>query len=176
MSKPLALALLATAVPAVAQDMPMAHAPAPLCPRDAEPLPSILAAWPGRTSVTAAVSPASLGKAGVAIGAAYDVTLAQMPAVSYPVAPTHAGAAGSRGGLLRVMISAAGTYRVAIGAGAWLDMVRGMTALSSVGHGHGPTCSGIRKMVDFALKPGGYTLQIAGNAEATLPLLIARLP
>ena len=49
-------------------------------------------------------------------------------------------------------------------------------AAVSVAHGRGPACSGIRKMVDFALEPGLYVLQIAGNGGPSLPVMIARLP
>jgi homogentisate 1,2-dioxygenase len=65
---------------------------------------------------------------------------------------------------------------VALGSGAWIDVLKGKAAMASVAHGHGPDCSGIRKMVDFRLSPGRYTLQIAANGEQTLPLMIARLP
>jgi hypothetical protein len=176
MTKLIAIALLAFAAPVDAQDMPMAHAPAPVCPKDSQPIPPALSAWSTRTPNAAVAAATELGKAAVVPGTAYDVSLAPTPAVTYPVVPTHPGATGSRGGLVRVAIATAGTYRVAIGAAAWLDMVQGTTTLPSVGHSHGPTCSGIRKMVDFALRPGSYTLQIVGNAEATLPLLIVRLP
>lgn len=55
-------------------------------------------------------------------------------------------------------------------------MVRDGAAVVSVGHGRGPACSGVRKMVDFALEPGRYVLQIAGNGGQSLPVMIARLP
>ncbi|WP_084465566.1 hypothetical protein [Sphingobium quisquiliarum] len=46
----------------------------------------------------------------------------------------------------------------------------------SVAHGHGPNCSGIRKMVDYSLHPGRYTLQIAANSEERLTLLVTPSP
>eukprot|EP01032_Pedospumella_encystans_P036751 gene36751-41603_t len=42
------------AAPAAAQDMPMATAAAPVCPRDAEPVPATLAAWADRRPLAAA--------------------------------------------------------------------------------------------------------------------------
>ncbi len=65
---------------------------------------------------------------------------------------------------------------MALGSGAWIDILKGGKAVASTAHGHGPDCTGIRKMVDFPLTPGRYTLQIAANGEAALPLLVARLP
>ncbi len=49
-------------------------------------------------------------------------------------------------------------------------------SLSSVAHAHGPDCTGVRKMVDFRLSPGAYILQLSGATEASLPVMIVRLP
>lgn len=164
----------ALALPAAAQDMPMPQA-APVCPKDAEPIPPALAAWANKAPLAAATDTASLAKAVVTPGAAVDLALADTPAVTYIVRPSHPGGSVSHGGMLSFTVASPGTYRVAIGSGAWLDVVQGTTSLESVGHGHGPNCSGIRKMVDFTLQPGTYVLQIAGNGAAHIPVLIARL-
>jgi hypothetical protein len=175
--KTLAFLLAATtALPAVAQEAPMAApAAAPVCPRDAEPVPATLASWADRKPLTAATDEASLGKAVLAPGIAVDLALAATPAMTYVIRPSHPGGSVSHGGMLRFTVDSAGTYRVAIGSGAWVDVVANKTSLESVAHGHGPNCSGIRKMVDFALQPGTYVLQVAGNGTATLPVLIAKL-
>jgi hypothetical protein len=57
----------------------------------------------------------------------------------------------------------AGVYRVALSAGAWVDVVQGGTIAQSVAHGHGPECSGIRKIVSFHLAPGRYVLQLVAS-------------
>ncbi|CAN5341703.1 hypothetical protein BH10PSE15_BH10PSE15_12050 [soil metagenome] len=182
MTRTIALTLLvALASPVAAQDMPMtmpmpmAKAPAPACPKDAEPIPPALAAWAVKQPLVAATDATTLARTVVTPGVAYDLSLAETPAVTYAVPPQHPGAPVSRGGMVGFMVASAGTYRVAIGAGAWLDLVRGTTPLPSVAHGHGPNCSGIRKMVDFALQPGTYALQIVGNATASIPMLIAKI-
>ncbi|AYJ85499.1 homogentisate 1,2-dioxygenase (plasmid) [Sphingomonas paeninsulae] len=167
----LAFVMLA-AIPAVAQTVPMT----PLCPADAQPIPTELASWPNKKPLIAATTSASLGAARAIPGVAVNLTLADTPAVTYPVRPAHPGGSVSHGGLIAFTIDRPGTYRVAIGSGAWLDLLKGSTSLESVGHGHGPNCSGIRKMVDFTLQPGDYVLQIAGNGTANLPLLITKLP
>jgi hypothetical protein len=82
----------------------------------------------------------------------------------------------SYGGLLGFTVTQAGTYRVGIGSGAWLEVVRDRTALESAAHSPGPACTGVRKMVDFALTPGTYLLEISGNGTAKLPVLVTRLP
>ncbi|WEK01827.1 MAG: homogentisate 1,2-dioxygenase [Candidatus Sphingomonas phytovorans] len=155
--------------------MPMAEAQ-PVCPRDAAPIPPELAGWPSRKPMAAAVDSASLANTTLAPGAAVDLALTPTPAVTYVLRPSRPGGSVSHGGMATVTIGEAGTFRVAIGSAAWLDIVRDGASLESVGHGHGPACSGIRKMVDFALKPGSYILQIVGNGSATLPLAIVKLP
>ncbi|MGI4878986.1 MAG: hypothetical protein ACRYG4_16030 [Janthinobacterium lividum] len=174
MMRMLALATAAIfALPLAAQEMPMAT---PACPKGAEPIPPELSSWSHKTPLTAATDEASLGNAKLVPGTAIELTLAETPAVSYIARPSHPGGSVSHGGMLGVAIAIPGTYRVAIGSGAWVDLVKGKTSLESTGHGHGPNCSGIRKMVDFTLQPGSYVLQIVGNGEAHVPVLIAKLP
>lgn len=138
------------------------------------PLPAGLEGWasPGavRTGAAARGAPAlTPGKAAVA-------TLLPGAGVRYAVAPEKPGAAGTHGGVLALTVPAAGRYRVALSAGAWVDVVRGTAAATSVAHGHGPACTTMRKMVDFDLKPGRHLLQIAGAPAATLTVMVARLP
>lgn len=175
------LALLALAVPAVTvtaaaqempQGMPMA---APVCPKDAEPIPATLAAWTSKKPLIAATDVASAGRTVLVPGTAIDLALADTPSVTYVVRPSHPGGSVSHGGMLTFKVDSPGTYRVAIGSGAWLDVIGDNGALESIAHGHGPNCSGIHKMVDFALQPGSYVLQVAGNGEAHIALLVAKL-
>jgi hypothetical protein len=48
--------------------------------------------------------------------------------------------------------------------------------VKSTAHGHGPNCTGIRKMVDYRLTPGPYILQISANGQPQMTVLLARLP
>lgn len=93
----------------------------------------------------------------------------------YVVPPEKPGKPATHGGLASFTVATPGTYRVALGAGAWVDVVRDGKAVASVAHGHGPACSTIRKMVDFRLTPGRYLLQIAGNADPVIPVMVAAL-
>src|SRR3546814_1700941 len=79
-----------------------------------------------------------------------------------------------RAALVPIEIATAGTYRVALSEGAWVDMVRDGTSLPSVAHGHGPRCSGIHKIVDFKLAPGRYALQLSAMQTPQVRVLIAR--
>lgn len=139
-------------------------------------MPPELLGWSSRGPIAASSDASGLRAATLAIGSAADATLKSTSEVHYVTRPEKPGGSVSYGGLFVFTVEQAGTYRVALGSGAWIDVLRGRTAVASTAHGHGPDCSGIRKMVDFPLTPGRYTLQIAANGEPKLSLMIARLP
>ena len=98
--------------------------------------------------------------------------LAMAVLLAAPLLTAKPAAAGSFGGMAALHVTAPGTYRVALGSGAWVDLLGNGQFLPSAGHGHGPACSGIRKIVDFALQPGDYVLQVAGSTTATVTVLV----
>ncbi len=130
------------------------------------------ASWSSRRALAAAGSLEDLGTARLTLGTAVDAQLLPTGAVRYPLRPEKPGGSVSHGGLFSFHVASPGRYRVALGSAAWIDVVGGGQALVSVAHGHGPACSGIRKIVDFTLAPGDYTLQVSANAEATMGLLV----
>lgn len=71
-------------------------------------------------------------------------------------------------------IADAGTYGVALATAAWIDVMRGAEVLRSTDHSHGPACSGIRKIVDFRLAPGRYTIRLSRTDAARVRLLVFR--
>lgn len=77
-----------------------------------------------------------------------------------------------RGAVVPFKITKAGTYRIGLSNGAWIDVVAGGKALESVTHGHGPACTELRKIVDFNLAPGDYVLQLAGMPAPTTKVMI----
>lgn len=154
----------------------MAQEAEPVCPRDAQPLPAALAGWPQRTALAAGVRANDLAAATLTPGKGVDLALRPTPEVSYALRPERPGGSVSHGGMVAFAAPEAGTYRVALGSAAWIDVVHDGQAMTSVAHGRGPACSGVRKMVDFALQPGTYILQIVGNGSAALPVMVARLP
>lgn len=141
------------------------------CPAAPVPPPAALAGWSRRTVVTAGANAVT-----VPVGSGVSATLRPTAAVAYAVPPGQHAASGASGGLFAFTVPAAGRYRVALGAGAWIDVVENGAAAVSVAHGHGPACTGIAKTVDFDLKPGVHQLQVTGSKAATLTLMIARLP
>jgi hypothetical protein len=138
-------------------------AAAPVCTAIVAP-PAGLEAW--------SVAPGMTGDV-IAPGKNIALTLQPVESVTFPLAPGRQPGAGTFGGVYHIIVTTAGTYRVALQNGAWIDLVRDGKSLTSVAHMEGPPCSGIRKIVDFALQPGSYTLQLSGAKTAQMRILIA---
>jgi hypothetical protein len=138
-------------------------AAAPVCTATVAP-PAGLEAWNVAPGMTADV---------IAPGKNIVLTLEPIDSVTFPLAPDRKPAPGTFGGVYHVTVATAGTYRVVLQNGAWIDLVRDGKSLTSVGHMEGAPCSGIRKIVDFALQPGTYTLQLSSAKAAQMRILVA---
>ena len=136
--------------------------------------PAPPAGWGMNAELKAATASPELELARLMPGQAATVTLHPGNDVRFTIAPEKPGATGSYGGMLAVDVREAGTYQVALSAGAWLDMVQDGAAVASAAHDHGAECAGLRKMVSFPLKPGRHVIQISGNKEATIRVLVSR--
>ncbi|MCW2395330.1 MULTISPECIES: homogentisate 1,2-dioxygenase [unclassified Sphingobium] len=156
---------MALAPVAVAAQMPAADAPA--CADDAA-LPPEFAAWRNAERVVSATEAAVQLKPGQAV----DLTLSPASSVAFAAAPERAAKPGTYAGRLAFDAPRDGVYRVALGAAAWVDMVTDGARVPSLTHGHGPACSGIRKIVDFRLKAGRHILQISGSEAPVIRAMI----
>lgn len=159
----------------MAQDMD-SPAAAPTCGATPAAPPADLAGWSNATRLASAADPAGLTMATIAPGAAEVLTL-QPAAKVRLAAPTgaRAPAANAAGfsGMVRLKITEPGSYRVALSSPAWIDLVAGGTAVAATGHGHGPACTGIRKIVTFTLQPGDHVLQVFNSREPAVTVLVA---
>jgi hypothetical protein len=174
-----AFAALAWPLAAHAQMAPpsqMKATAAPACAAMDEGLPPELAAWPSKVALTGAKGVSDLDKAVLNPGQAYLATLAATPDVTYVVKPEKPGDAASKGGIFAIDIPTAGSYIIALGSAAWIDVLKGDGVQTSAGHSHGPACSTVRKMVTFDLQPGRHVVQISSAADATVPILVAPKP
>lgn len=145
---------------------------AEICPATPPPLPPVLAGWRQSGGSILAAHRADDRRADpLPIGRRVEVKLLSEQSVEYD-APPNGKAPGREGGVLIVAVPTPGRYRIVLSAAAWIDLVGAGNAIASVGHGHGPDCSGIRKMVDFDLQAGRYTLQLSGAQAGTIGVMV----
>lgn len=147
----------------------MAQAQTPACPE----APTL---WRGAADLPAAHSLAGNPNPMLTLAVPAIATLAPAAGVSFAAPLGKPVASGDEGGLLVFHIALSGTYRVALGGKAWIDVVQRGKSLPSAAHAHGEPCSGIAKQVDFALAPGDYILQISDSKAGHIPVLLTRLP
>ncbi|PYF08685.1 hypothetical protein C8J30_11113 [Rhodobacter viridis] len=170
-----AVICLASLGPIHAQQQIQGQAPAPKCPEEAQPIPEELSGWTARSPIIAAADPAHLGAAMLHLGKGADATLLPTPEVTYAVRPVKPGGKVSSGGMFEITLDHAGVYRVALDTRAWIDVVVAGKPTESLGHSGGPACSGMRKIVDYALPAGTHVIQLsAAEAKASAILVTER--
>ena len=110
-----------------------------------------------------------LGAGWSPLGAARTaLPLHKFESLRYGVAPERKPDVHKFGGMIPIDVKRAGRLVVALDAGAWIDLVQGGAVVKSLTHGHGPACSGIRKMVEFDVTQGRYQLQIVNAPTASI--------
>ena len=132
------------------------------------------AGWGTNVVLTSAAASPELEPARLPLDQAATVTLHPGSEVRFAAAPEKPGSAGSYGGMLAVDVHEAGTYQVALSASAWIDVLKDGMAVASAAHDHGAECSGLRKMVSFALTPGRHVIQLSGNKDETIRVMVSR--
>jgi hypothetical protein len=132
---------------------------------DCEPIPAEWSGW----SVTAPLT------ADLQTGGRKEMTLAPVGSVKLAATPVKPPVTGMYAGTVAFDVARAGRARIALDQGAWIDVVKDGAIVKSTTHGHGPKCSGIRKIVDFDLTPGRYVVQIV-NAPKDRIGVMALLP
>ncbi len=141
---------------------PVCAAPTPL----AEPWTSWTQSGQAKAGIVAQGAPALI------LGKPLTVDLTPAVHVQFPAAPGK-GAEDGYGGLLNLSLKQAARVGVALSGPAWVDVVTGDAPVASVEHGHGPDCSGIRKIVWFDLPAGRHIVQIAGSQAAVVRVMAA---
>ncbi|RVU05802.1 hypothetical protein EOE18_07420 [Novosphingobium umbonatum] len=130
--------------------------------------------WASPTTIAAADDAGTAPP--IALNAAKMVKLRPIALVHYTQTPAKIGAADNYGGLMSLHIATPGNYRLALSAGAWIDVLAPQGEQRSVAHSHGPECSGVRKMVDFNLAKGDYLVQIAASAAPSITVMALPVP
>jgi hypothetical protein len=169
------LTFIAASVCVLAPLPALAQTP-PACVATDTAIAGEFAGWTAKANVAAATASKALSKAELTVGKAANVALPSTADVKYATQPEKPGGSVSHGGMLAFRIAEAGTYRIGLSSGAWIDVLKDGKAIESTAHGHGPDCSTIHKVVDFPLTPGRYVLQISANADAQIGVMVARRP
>ncbi len=146
-----------------------AETPAAACPA-APVLPPELAGWSrDAAGKTIYAYGDDLGDDWLPLGAARtELPLHRFESLRYGVAPERKPDVHKFGGTIPIDVKRDGRLIVALDAGAWIDLVRDGAVVASATHGHGPACSGIRKMVEFDVTQGRYQLQIVNAPTASI--------
>ncbi|MBD3731067.1 MAG: hypothetical protein IE933_15355 [Sphingomonadales bacterium] len=131
--------------------------------------------WLSAQRIDASASAARLEHARLAPGEAVYLRLHPDPDVTYITLPRGAGEAASFGGMASFVVETAGTYRVGVDEAVWVDVVNGVTAAEPVNFGRASECSGMRKQVTYNLIPGTYVLELSGNLDDEIGVVVTRL-
>ncbi|WP_336971452.1 hypothetical protein [Sphingobium aromaticiconvertens] len=158
--------LLMTAAPALAQIKPAETPACDAAPRLADPWTS----WPQSGEAVAGGEAVSAPR--LILGKPVTATLRPGDYVHFPITPGKSGPQG-HGGLFTLAVKTPARIGIALSEAAWVDVIKGTASIASVEHGHGPVCSGIRKIVWFTLSEGLHTIQIANARQATIRIMAA---
>ncbi|MDO7835159.1 hypothetical protein Q4610_08855 [Sphingobium sp. HBC34] len=141
---------------------PVCAAPAPL----AEPWTSWRQSGQAKAGILAQGAPALI------LGKPLTADLTPAAHVQFPVV-LGKGAKEGHGGLFSLSLKQAARVGIALSGPAWVDVVTGNAVVASVAHGHGPDCSGIRKIVWFDLPAGRHIVQVAGAKDRSIHIMAA---
>lgn len=83
---------------------------------------------------------------------------------------------GAFGGLARLHVPRAGTYRIALDQPGWIDVVGEHGVIPSRDFAGGSACNAPNKLVQFALPAGELLLQLSGVATAAIKLTLTLVP
>lgn len=109
-----------------------------------------------------------------AIDASLPDTLAGWSTTGTGMALDRAFRVSATGGeaVVAFRVTTPGRYRVALDQPGWIDLLRDGKSIESVGHGHGPDCTTIRKIVDFDLAPGQHSIKLTKLVKPQARLML----
>ena len=139
------------------------------------PAPAPFANWAKPVSLVAGEAREKGKLPTIAVGRAVTLTLAPTQAVAFELPARKTGGPIGYGGLVSFTVALPGTYRIGIDAPVWIEVGTPGRAIESAAHGHGEECSPVRKMVDYTLARGTYTLQLSAAPSPVTTVAVARL-
>jgi len=106
--------------------------------------------------------------------AAAMVTLAPFADAKLPIAPSHAPKSpDSYAGFVRVSaLSKAGTYRVTLSKGAWIDVIQDGRQLKSGAFSGASGCENLAKSVKFELAATPFVIELSGTTAHAVGVVV----
>jgi hypothetical protein len=132
--------------------------------------------WPldhERAMLANAVPSPPDGQISQPLATAYRLTLAPYDSVKLPMPPTRAPKPGTNAGSVNMAApSKAGTYRITLSEGAWIDVSQNGHEVKSTAFSGATGCDGIRKSVKFELAATTFVVEISGSKMSTISLVL----
>jgi hypothetical protein len=138
-------------------------------------IPAELSAWKSLAYVGSAKNAQELTDATLTLNSSSLVGLLPTPKVQYVARPINEGGSVSYGGMFQITLKERGLYRVVLANASWIEMIKDGKSAHSVAHAQGSENSGIRKMVDYNLDEGTYTLQLSAGADTKSAILVTKI-
>jgi hypothetical protein len=159
--KLVALAVLAIAAPAFAQ----------------EPVGCDKFKWPLDHEKALLASPAQVasgGEASQALGAAIKLALVPLADAKLPIEPSpKPKSPDSYAGFVRLpALPMAGTYRVTLSEGGWIDVFQEGREVKSGAFSGATGCEGIRKSVKFDLSAAPLVIEVTGTTAREIGIVV----
>jgi hypothetical protein len=107
----------------------------------------------------------------------YELALSPQSGVTFILPPSKKMLAdGAFAGLVHMQVPAAGSYRVSLDQGFWIDVVGNQKFIESTDFGGMHECSAPRKVVVFTLPAGDVMLQLSGAAKDHVRVTLTPAP
>jgi hypothetical protein len=160
---PFALLVLLIAAPALAQ----------------EPVGCDKFKWPleREKALLANAKPVDLGgEVSPPLATAVSVTLVPFADAKLPMAPSRTPKSpDSYAGSVRAAAPPkAGTYRITLTQGAWIDVIQDGHELKSSAFSGATGCEGLRKSVKFDLSPAPFIIELSGTNARSINLVVTQ--
>jgi len=132
--------------------------------------------WPldkERAMLAAAIPVAAGGEIADPFAAAFRLPLAPTDAAGLPMPPTRAPRAGSNAGYVKAASPGkAGTYRITLSEGSWIDVFQDGHEMKSAAFSGATGCEGVRKSVKFELRAMPFIIELSGTTANMVAVAI----
>jgi hypothetical protein len=133
--------------------------------------------WPldrEKALLAAPVSVASGAEAAQPLGVAIKLALVPFADAKLPMEPTRTPrSADSYAGYLRVpALPKAGTYRIPLSGGGWVDVFQGGRDVKSSAFSGATGCGGVRKSVKFELSAAPFIIEVTGTTARDIGIVV----